>query len=75
MLFEVIKGVSGGLHTCADIFLPVYLNSLGDIDVSHKLLYEILDMLFDNIFIYIDPKKSSIIWTTLKVGKFFDMYS
>ncbi|XP_050524775.1 small subunit processome component 20 homolog [Daktulosphaira vitifoliae] len=66
LLFEVIKGISGGLHICAESFLPVYLNSLCDTDLSHKLLYEIIDMLFDNIFNYIDPKKTLIIWTILK---------
>lgn len=67
LLFEVIKGMAGGLHTCANYFLPVYINSLADPDISHKLLYDVLDMFFDNIFGHIEPKKSTLIWTTLKV--------
>ncbi|XP_001952794.2 small subunit processome component 20 homolog [Acyrthosiphon pisum] len=66
LLFEVIKGMAGGLHTCADYFLPVYLNSLADMDISYKLLNDVLDMLFDNILGHIEPKKSTPIWTILK---------
>jgi len=59
--------MAGGLHTCADYFLPVYLNSLADTDISYKLLNDVLDMLFDNILGHIEPKKSTPIWTMLKV--------
>jgi len=59
--------MAGGLHTCADYFLPVYLNSLADTDISYKLLNDVLDMLFDNILGHIEPKKSTPIWTILKV--------
>lgn len=59
--------MAGGLHTCADYFLPVYLNSLADMDISYKLLNDVLDMLFDNILGHIEPKKSTSIWTILKV--------
>jgi len=60
--------MAGGLHTCADYFLPVYINSLADIDISHKLLNDVLDMLFDNILQHIEPKKSKLVWTVLKVS-------
>jgi len=59
--------MAGGLHSCADYFLPVYLNSLADVDISYKLLNDVLDMLFDNILGHIEPKKSTAIWTILKV--------
>lgn len=59
--------MGGGLHTCADFFLPIYLNSLADEDISYKLLNDVLDMLFDNILNYVEPKKSTFIWTILKV--------
>lgn len=59
--------MSGGLHTCADYFLPIYINSLADTDISYKLLNDVLDMLFDNILTHVEPKKSIIIWTILKV--------
>lgn len=68
LLFEVIKGMAGGLHTCADYFLPVYINSLADTDISHKLLNDVLDMLFDNILQHIEPKKSKLVWIVLKVS-------
>ncbi|XP_050435060.1 small subunit processome component 20 homolog [Adelges cooleyi] len=68
LIFETIKGMAGGLHTCADHFLPIYINSLADPDISYKLLYDVLDMLFDNIFEHIDPKKSTLIWTVLKTA-------
>lgn len=61
--------MGGGLHICADYFLPVYINSLADIDISYKLLNDVLDMLFDNILGHIEPKKSTLIWTVLKVKK------
>lgn len=67
LLFEVIKGVAGGLHTCADYFLPVYIDSLADTDISYNLLNDVLDMLFDNILGHIEPKKSILIWEKLKV--------
>lgn len=59
--------MGGGLHSCADLFLPIYINSLADEDISYKLLNDVLDMLFDNILDHIEPKKSIIIWTILKV--------
>jgi len=59
--------MAGGLHTCADYFLPVYLNSLADMDISYKILNDVLDMLFDNILGHIEPKKSTPIWIILKV--------
>lgn len=67
LLFEVIKGMAGSLHTCADFFLPVYINSLADTDISYKLLNDVLDMLFDHILGHVQPKKSAIVWTILKV--------
>jgi len=59
--------MTGGLHTCADSFLPVYINSLADTDISYKLLNDVLDMLFDHILGHIEPKKSTLVWITLKV--------
>lgn len=59
--------MTGGFHSCADHFLPVYINSLADTDISYKLLNDVLDMLFDNILGHIEPKKSTLIWTILKV--------
>lgn len=59
--------MTGGLHSCAEFFLPVYLNSLADTDISYKLLNDVLDMLFDNVLGHVEPKKSILIWTILKV--------
>lgn len=59
--------MAGGLHTCADYFLPVYIDSLADTDISYNLLNDVLDMLFDNILGHIEPKKSILIWEKLKV--------
>lgn len=59
--------MTGGLHTCADYFLPIYINSLADTDISYRLLNDLLNMLFDNILSHVEPKKSKLIWTTLKV--------
>lgn len=59
--------MSGGLHTCADLFLPIYINSLADTDISYKLLNDVLGMLFDHILSHVEPKKSAVIWTILKV--------
>lgn len=59
--------MAGGLHSCAEFFLPVYLNSLADIDISFKLLNDVLDNLFDHVLGHIEPKKSLLIWTILKV--------
>lgn len=59
--------MAGGLHSCADFFFPVYINSLADTDISYKLLNDVLDMLFDHILEHLQPKKSAIVWTILKV--------
>lgn len=59
--------MAGGLHSCAEFFLPVYLNSLADTDISYKLLNDVLEMLFDNVLGHIESKKSVLIWTVLKV--------
>lgn len=36
-------------------------------DISYKLLNDVLDMIFDNILGHVEPKKSTFIWTVLKV--------
>lgn len=59
--------MAGGLHSCANFFLPVYINSLADTDISYKLLNDVLDILFEHILGHVEPKKCEIVWTILKV--------
>ncbi|KAK9881412.1 hypothetical protein WA026_016302 [Henosepilachna vigintioctopunctata] len=65
LLFEVIKGVNGQFHSCAEEILPFYLESLSDPDVPQDVLLEILEYTIAYIVDYIIPQKSEIFWKSI----------
>ncbi|XP_076264086.1 small subunit processome component 20 homolog isoform X2 [Rhynchophorus ferrugineus] len=65
LLFEVIKGVNGQFHSCAEHFLPFFLESLWNNKFSNTILFQINEHIIANIAMYINPQKNSLIWEIL----------
>ncbi|XP_045464607.1 small subunit processome component 20 homolog [Harmonia axyridis] len=62
LFFEVVKGVNGQLHSCAEEFLPLLFESLSE---HENFLTEILEYTIAHITAYISPQKSEIFWTSI----------
>lgn len=63
LLFEVISGIPGQFHSCAEQMLSLYFNALNNEffnqNLMFKLLKEIIDCLLQNIY----PQKCHIFWS------------
>ncbi|XP_016914705.1 small subunit processome component 20 homolog [Apis cerana] len=63
LLFEVISGIPGQFHSCAEQMLLLYFNALNNESFNQnlvfKLLKEIIDCLLQNIY----PQKCHIFWS------------
>jgi U3 small nucleolar RNA-associated protein 20 len=64
LLFEVMHGVSGNFHSCADTMLPLVFEMLADKTVSQSLLYEVLSYMVASVVKFIQPKKGGLFWTS-----------
>lgn len=62
MLFEVIHGVNGQFHSCADKVLGFLLESLNNVNLPRSLLFEILEEITTNIVVHIQPEYSEVFW-------------
>lgn len=62
LLFHVIKGIDGQLHSCTETFLPFLIESLSD-ETFHETLYNILEHVIQNIVYNINPHKNELFWT------------
>ncbi|CAG9761397.1 unnamed protein product [Ceutorhynchus assimilis] len=65
LLFEVINGVNGQFHSCADQFLPFYFESLWNDQFPRDVLHEILEKIILNIANNIHFQKNKLVWDTL----------
>ncbi|XP_063244418.1 small subunit processome component 20 homolog [Bacillus rossius redtenbacheri] len=65
LLFEVVRGVSGQLHSCAEAVLPVYLRALGDEDVPVELLSAVLQHVVACACSELKPDKCAVLWTCI----------
>ncbi|XP_063986981.1 small subunit processome component 20 homolog [Diachasmimorpha longicaudata] len=73
LLFEVISGISGQFHSCAEHMLTLYLNALVDDSMDGQLVFEVIQQVFVCITNSIIPKNSQPLWSIL--FKFLDQQS
>uniref|UniRef100_A0A0C9R5L4 UTP20 protein n=1 Tax=Fopius arisanus TaxID=64838 RepID=A0A0C9R5L4_9HYME len=73
LLFEVISGISGQFHSCAEEMLTLYLNALIDDSMDEQLVYDVVQQVFTCITNSIIPKNSQVLWTV--IYKFLDDHS
>ncbi|XP_069689745.1 small subunit processome component 20 homolog isoform X2 [Periplaneta americana] len=64
LLFEVMHGVSGQFHSCANTMLPLAFELLENESVSNSLLFEVLTYVVTAIVKFIQPKESGLFWTS-----------
>ena len=72
LMYEVISGTSGHLHSCAEPMLTLYLEALEDDTLDSELVYSVLEQIFDCILNQVHPQKCEIFWTV--IVKFMDRY-
>lgn len=65
LLFEVISGVPGQFHSCAEQMLLLYLNALQDESVNQRLTYEVLKETIVCIQQNIHPHKCNVMWNVM----------
>lgn len=65
LLFEVIKGVSGQFHSCAETILPLYMKALNNPALPQDLLFDVLSHLMTALTSGIHPQKANALWTAL----------
>jgi len=68
LLFEVISGIPGQFHSCAEQMLSLYFNILQDKSIDQKLAYQVLEKIITCILQNVHPQKCDVMWNvTLKV--------
>ncbi|KYN12679.1 Small subunit processome component 20 like protein [Trachymyrmex cornetzi] len=65
LLFEVISGTPGQLHSCGEQMLLLYFNALQDETIDKTLTYEVLREIITCILQNIHPQKCNIIWNVI----------
>ncbi|KAJ8865827.1 hypothetical protein PR048_033349 [Dryococelus australis] len=65
LLFEVVRGVSGQFHNCAETVLPLYLRSLADEEVPTDVLSAVLEHIVACVCSEVKPKKCGILWACI----------
>ncbi|XP_012286717.1 small subunit processome component 20 homolog [Orussus abietinus] len=65
LLYEVVSGVPGQFHSCAEQMLTLYFQALQDESIDQKLLYKVLEQILNNILTNIQPQRSEILWSVL----------
>uniref|UniRef100_A0A6P7FQB3 Small subunit processome component 20 homolog n=1 Tax=Diabrotica virgifera virgifera TaxID=50390 RepID=A0A6P7FQB3_DIAVI len=64
LLFQVICGVDGQFHSCAESILPFLLDSLISEGPSQTILFEVLENFIANLVNNIKPQKGDLVWST-----------
>ncbi|XP_034941688.1 small subunit processome component 20 homolog [Chelonus insularis] len=62
LLFEVISGISGQFHSCAESMLNLYLDALINDCIDQKLAFDVLHQVFTCIATQINFKHNAIFW-------------
>ncbi|KAF3425764.1 hypothetical protein E2986_10060 [Frieseomelitta varia] len=65
LLFEVISGVPGQFHSCAEQVLLLYLNALNNESLNQSLMFQLLEEIINCILQNIHPQKCQILWSVL----------
>lgn len=69
LLFEVIRGVNGHFHSCADSYLRVYIELLWKLNVEKSnILFDILSHMLNVLFQYIAPANIQMLWDAFYHG-------
>ncbi|KAL1130996.1 hypothetical protein AAG570_012235, partial [Ranatra chinensis] len=62
LLYEIVRGVPGQFHSCAEGTFNALLNSLGDCSLEHSLLYDVLANAVSHVVKGIKPNHSGLFW-------------
>ncbi|RZB39164.1 small subunit processome component 20 -like, partial [Asbolus verrucosus] len=65
LFFEIIHGVSGQFHSCAQTVLPFLFESLSNTNLPQDTLFEIMEQMIGNMVVTIHPQKSELLWNCL----------
>lgn len=65
LMFEVISGTTGQLHSCAEPMLELYLEAFEDETIELDLVYSVLEQIFTCILNYVHPQKCGIFWSVI----------
>ncbi|KOX69407.1 Small subunit processome component 20 like protein [Melipona quadrifasciata] len=63
LLFEVISGIPGQFHSCAEQVLLLYLNALNNESLNQSLMFQLLEEIFNCILQNIHLQKCQILWS------------
>ncbi|XP_072378550.1 small subunit processome component 20 homolog [Diabrotica undecimpunctata] len=64
LLFQVICGVDGQFHSCAETIFPFLIDSLTSEGSSQIILFEVLENVIANLVNNIKPQKGDLVWST-----------
>lgn len=62
LFFEIVKGINGQFHNCAEIFLNLLLSSLSDTKYDRETLFEVCSSFNLNLLQNIHPKNMNVYW-------------
>lgn len=65
LFFEVVFGVAGQFHSCAEQVLLIYFNTLQDQSVNQRIAYEVLKEIVVCILQNVHPQKCDIMWDVI----------
>ncbi|CAL7939981.1 unnamed protein product [Xylocopa violacea] len=65
LLFEVISGIPGQFHSCAEQMLLLYFNALCDESLNQSLMFDLLNEIINCLLPSINSQKSQIFWSVL----------
>lgn len=65
LLFEVVRGVDGQFHNCAEQFLPFYIDFLCNQLQLQDTFFEVFEHIVANIAAHIHPQKTNLFWDVL----------
>ncbi|XP_057326946.1 small subunit processome component 20 homolog [Microplitis mediator] len=65
LLFEVISGVPGKFHSCAEKMINLYFKTLTDDKIDPKLAFDVLSEIFMCINNSISPNHSQVLWDVI----------
>lgn len=74
LLFEIMRGVNGSVHSCAAEFLSVLLNSFRSDVYDHELLLQVMTDCVLNLVQNTNPTSMQVFWdvSNLKLNEFLD---
>ncbi|XP_056635303.1 small subunit processome component 20 homolog isoform X1 [Diorhabda sublineata] len=64
LLFQMVTGIDGQFHSCADTVIPFLFESLTYESSTQSLLFEILEHVITNIVNNIKSQKGDLVWSS-----------